>query len=347
MSLIAAFLLAGLPFHTELVRVDPATLLTNEGAGLAAPATLRPAPGAEDVRTTSVLRTARPFRDVLPSWNVDAAAGTGFVVELRVDATGAGDWSPWLHVGDWGDPSFAPPIASRAVAFPGGRIAVDVLEGERAFVAAQLRVRAFTRDAGGELVIRRLTLALRDETATVERAELPADRPLGRVLDVPARSQRTERPEIAGRICSPTSVAMVLAFRGVAASTSDVAARAHDPAHDLYGIWPRNVQTAWSFGVSGHVACFSDWAVVERSILAGTPLVVSLAAKEGELRGAPYASTPGHLIVLAGFDAQGDCVVVDPAASDPREARRTYARVDLERVWMLRGGTAYVLEARP
>ncbi|MGE3182339.1 MAG: N-acetylmuramoyl-L-alanine amidase-like domain-containing protein, partial [Phycisphaerae bacterium] len=53
-------------------------------------------------------------------------------------------------------------------------------------------------------------------------------------LDVPFFSQRTEKPEIAGRICSPTSVAMVMAYHGVTKPVAEVAAAAYDQAHDIY-----------------------------------------------------------------------------------------------------------------
>lgn len=353
MSLLAALALAGSPFYTEVRHVDLSQAVQDGSRGGPAaaarvetdPTRLRPGPGAEVVLTTPVQDGEHDFRDLLASWNVDAPAGTGFVVELRVDADGDGSWSRWMHLGDWGE--FAPPVAARATSCAGGRVAVDEFRGERAFRAAQVRLRARAREPGLELRVRRLTLCFSDRDRTVAPLAPPFARPWGRVIDVPARSQKTERPEIAGRICSPTSVAMVLAYRGVEVTTLDVAERAFDVAHDIYGNWPRNVQAAYSFGIPGYLARFGDWAHVERLVAEGTPLVLSIAVKPGQLANAPYESTPGHLVVLVGFDAEGHCVVNDPAVPDPGAARRTYRRDELETVWMRRGGTAYVLEARP
>lgn len=325
---LAMLLLGGLPFYAEVRHVEPK--LSDSAAPV----------------WTAALRGSHPFRELLPSWNVDAPAGTGFVVEVRVDAEGDGAWSAWMHIGDWGELEFAPALADRVVACTSGRVDVDVFRGERAFAAAELRLRAFRRADADPVLVKRLSACFSDR----ERAVTPLDplerRPLGIVLDVPMRSQKTERAGIAGRICSPTSLAMLLAYRGVPVTTLEVAERAYDAAHDLYGVWPRNVQTAYSFGVPGHIARFADWNAVERVIADGTPLVVSIAVKEGQLAGAPYATTAGHLIVLAGFDEEGNCVVNDPAVSDPASARRKYTRSDMEVVWMRRGGTAYVLEAR-
>ena len=43
------------------------------------------------------------------------------------------------------------------------------------------------------------------------------------------------------------------------------------------------------------------------------------------------------------FDAEGNVHVNDPAAADPAEGVVTYAREDMERVWLGKGGVAYVL----
>lgn len=325
---LALIVLGGLPFYAEVRHAEPSA----------------PEPTTEV--WTAAMRGSHPFRELLPSWNVEAPPGSGFVVELRVDAEGDGHFGPWMHIGDWGEREFAPALAERVVACPGGRVDVDVFRGERAFAAAELCVRTFRRDGAAPVLVKRLSFCFSDRERAVAALEPLERRPLGIVLDVPMRSQKTERAEIAGRICSPTSLAMLLEFRGVSAKTLEVAERAYDAAHDLYGVWPRNVQTAYSFGVSGYIARFADWNAVEHVIAAGTPLVVSIAVKEGQLAGAPYTSTAGHLIVLVGFDAEGNCVVNDPAVSDPFSARRKYTRSDMEVVWMRRGGTAYVMEAR-
>lgn len=177
----------------------------------------------------------------------------------------------------------------------------------------------------------------------------PADPPpegWQRRLPVPVRSQRVESSDLAGRICSPTSVAMVLAYRGVDRTTREVCERAWDPVHEIYGNWPRNVQAAYSFGVPGHVTRYASWSEVRREIARGQPLIASIRAEEGQLRGAPYRSTAGHLLVLVGFTREGDVLVNDPAAPGPDTVARVYARDDLEEVWLRRGGTAYVLLPR-
>lgn len=298
---------------------------------------LCPAEGGEAALASPVYERI-PFRELVASWNVASPPGAGFVVELRVGAAGGAPLSPWLEVGEWG----AVPERERATSCADGAIEVDLFRAERAFARFQLRVRAF---GAGELRVERLAACLSDVGAA--RAGEPASSgegvPAPLELALAPRSQRDEDPAIAGRICSPTSLAMVLAYHGVELPTAEVAARAYDPRHDLYGNWPRNVQAAFELGVAGYVTRFARWREVAAELAAGRPLVISIRAGEGELAGAPYERTGGHLLVLRGFDARGDCLVLDPAGPDRSGVARTYARADLERVWLAKGGVAYVL----
>jgi hypothetical protein len=272
-------------------------------------------------------------------------ADDAIAVELRVALDTADDWSPWLYVGDWGR---VPAAFERRTEFDGGKIDVDFFTSSATYERVQFRVTAFSGALSAETRLRRVALfpdARRAPAGRVARPAIAAEL-WQRRLPVPFRSQKAEPSALAPRICSPTSVAMVLAFRGVEQPTSDVASRLFDGAHDIYGNWTRAVQGAFTFGVPGYLARFQEWRSVERMIAQGQPLIISIAAKEGELPGAPYKTTGGHLLVLCGFDKNGDVEVNDPAAADAASGQRIYRRVDLDTVWMARGGTAYVLLPR-
>jgi hypothetical protein len=137
---------------------------------------------------------------------------------------------------------------------------------------------------------------------------------------------------------------MVMAYRGVEQPVNDVAERALDHDANIYGNWPNNVQAAYTFGVPGYLTRVNDWAEARRLLATGQPLIASIQADRGDLRGAPYRRTNGHLIVIRGLDENGDVLVNDPAASTPEDGIITYARQDMERVWLERtAGTTYVL----
>lgn len=296
------------------------------------------AASGEERTLTSDTLVFEPFDECLVSWNARHALRTGFGVEISVARAADGEFSPWMWLGEW-NVSLRP--AQLVQSFDDARIEVDTFTAKTPWRALRLRVRART-DGSAPLgfELDRLTCM-----PTLRAARGVFGAPAAAVPRIAAkfRSQRDEDASIASRICSPTSLAMVLEVHGVHAATAEVARRAFDPFHDLYGNWNRAIQTATSFGVTGRLERIASWKRAEELVRGGQPLILSIAAKPGELRGAPYASTSGHLLVLSGFDEHGDALVLDPAASDAKSGEATYARTDLENVWLKRGGTTYVL----
>jgi hypothetical protein len=94
------------------------------------------------------------------------------------------------------------------------------------------------------------------------------------------------------------------------------------------------------------VTRFSALSQVERWIEIGVPVVASLAWGPGELDNAPVRSTDGHLLVIVGFEPNGDPIVNDPAG-DPRRGQsvqRVYPRGQFESRWLgSSGGTVYLI----
>jgi hypothetical protein len=256
-----------------------------------------------------------------------------------------------MFVGGWGKV----PTAPRNTTCAGGRVDTDYFRGDRRFERAQLRVTALAEPSptSYQVLVQRLECCASDPDAKVPYLPVVSsgsntdwlDSPFSwkHRIEVPFRSQRSEAADIAGRICSPTSLGMMIAYRGVELPTARVAERAYDAENKIYGNWPRNVQAAYSLGVPGYLTRFTNWTDVQRSIAKEQPIIASIAAKEGELRGAPYKKTDGHLLVITGFDANGDVCVNDPAATDAKTGQTVYARADMQKVWLDRGGTAYVL----
>jgi hypothetical protein len=197
----------------------------------------------------------------------------------------------------------------------------------------------------------------------------------GKILSVPERSQfEIESPP--GRLCSPTSLAMVLEFHGVKISTPKVAAGVYDHAAKLYGNWPFNTAFAHRAsavvrasrplrfpsppravapasvptGLRGDGATLSSFvqharslADLEAEILAGRPAIASIRWQPGQLDGAPLPRSSGHLLVVKGFTQSGDVVVNDPAVS-PGQIERVYKRRQFHDAWLKRGsGIFYVI----
>lgn len=308
--------------------------------------------GQPAVYESPVIETDRLFNEALVSWNIDAPPHVGYVVELRAGRSRDDVWTPYLHVA--GDGGFGDERAP--VRCDNGYIDIDYFRSDTRFDRAQYRIRAVCNPVPNspsppqaKLRIARVDVTLSDTTrklTAVPGPEVPPSPPAAawqRRLPVPYRSQKVERREIRGHICSPTSVAMVMAYRGVERPTEQVSEVIYDPLYKIYGNWPRAVQGAYRFGVPGYLMRIGCWTELEQLIAAGQPVVMSIEAREGELHGAPYSQTDGHLLVVAGFDAGGNVLVNDPAAPTAEKGMLAYRRSELEKVWWeARGGTAYV-----
>lgn len=157
-------------------------------------------------------------------------------------------------------------------------------------------------------------------------------------LAVPRLSQYVGDP---GRgWCSPASLAMLLAYNSIAIDVGQAAAATYDQAYRGTGNWAFNVAYASSFGLRAFVAFLRDLAHARMFLAEGVPLALSLAWNKGELDDPPLPETDGHLVVLCGFDANGDPIVNDPAQPT---IRVTYPRAQFQRLWLGHGGITYVI----
>jgi len=299
-----------------------------------------PAHTEDAVYESPVIEPEIKFNEVVLSWNVDTPPGAGFGVELRVGRRFHDSWSPWLYLDGWGE---ALPSGEHVTKCDEGEIDVDFFRSEQRFDRLQYRIRAANSgDQATNLRVERVAACVSDTTGIPPAiawpgaaAEPPPREAWQRRLAVPFRTQATDDPHMKGRLCSPTSVAMMMAYRGVDRPPEEVARTCYDAPHDIYGNWPRAIQAGYSYGVPGYLDRFSDWDEIKHMIAAGQPLVMSIRAqKEGELTGAYYDATLGHLLVLTGFEDEDHVAVNDPAYRDPNDGRRTYLREDLD----FRGG---------
>jgi hypothetical protein len=123
----------------------------------------------------------------------------------------------------------------------------------------------------------------------------------------------------------------------------------YDHTYGGNGNWPFNTAYASSRGLDASVSRFESLGQVERRVVAGVPIVASIAWKEGELSGAPVPGSDGHLLVVRGFDLSGNVVVNDPAGCDDSRVRRAYnRREEFARAWASgsgsgSGGIAYLI----
>lgn len=303
--------------------------------------------------------------ELIPSW--EAVTTGDSVVKVAVRArTADGRTSSWDSMAEWTLDNPAVPrrsLASQADDL--GRVNVDTWVAAAPVTQWQVRVTLYRSRTSRPLV--RVDRVGAVASAIAPRGSTPTSTPgpaAGTVLDVPTYSQMTHSghyPQWGGggqAWCSPTSMAMVLGhyglqpgpFPAVAAGHVDpqvdhTARLVYDHAYRGTGNWAFNTAYASTLTTGdAYVTRLRDLREAEDFIAAGVPLVISLAFGARQLTGAPISASNGHLLVVVGFEADGDVVVNDPAGATNGAVRRVYDRDELEDVWInASGGTAYVI----
>jgi hypothetical protein len=168
----------------------------------------------------------------------------------------------------------------------------------------------------------------------------------GRVVPVPERAQGNyPRGNV---LCSPTSVSMlmkhystILKQPDLDRDVPDVEAAVYDPVYKGAGNWPFNTAFVGSFpGMRAYVSRFGSIRDLERWIEAGLPVICSVSFDL--VRGRPLSPTEsGHLVVLIGFEKDGDPIFNDPARKE--QVRYVYKRADFERGWAYSHRTVYIM----
>ncbi|MFC7727580.1 peptidase C39 family protein [Nocardioides sp. GCM10028917] len=300
---------------------------------------------------------------IIPSWEATTPGRTLVRVELRAqDATGR--TGTWDTVADWARTDR--PVPRRTYSGQTddlGRVSADTWFATTAVTAYQVRVSLMRPKGSSKAVSLERVGAVASADASAPRATSQPGPAAGTVLPVPTYSQMVHGghyPAWGGggeAWCSPTSLAMVLAYHGIAPTPTGITAGHADAVVDhtakmVYdngyrgtGNWAFNTAYAATLaGGDSYVTRMRDLREAEDHIVAGVPLIVSVAFGRNQLTGAPISASNGHLLVVVGFEADGDVVVNDPAGATNAAVRRVYDRAQFERLWIAAsGGTAYVV----
>ncbi|MGA1371684.1 MAG: C39 family peptidase [Pseudomonadales bacterium] len=169
---------------------------------------------------------------------------------------------------------------------------------------------------------------------------------------IPPLSQLDAAPDIARRICSPTSLAMLIGSlraqtgaavrHAVLEDWQALVAECRDPATGLYGLWPLAIGAAARRGFPGAVEVFESWRDPLAVLARGLPFVASIRFARDALPGAPLAETGGHQVVVAGINNE-HVLVFDPAAPSADSVARRYPAAAFTRAWLSQRGAAYIL----
>jgi hypothetical protein len=291
------------------------------------------------------------YTEAIASWN--ASTPTGSWVEVQFRAQYGTRWSKWYVLGIWAADYST--IHRHSVKLQGdtdGFVAVDtfVSSAKKATTDKfQLKLRLFSAANGAVPSVRNASVAYSTSAPKAASVSLGNSALWGApALAVPECSQMVYLD--GGEVwCSPTSTSMVLGYLNHDTGPCEPRVRAavdgvFDWIYDGHGNWPFNTAYASTFGYEGYVARFTSLSRAEEFIAAGVPVVMSIAWNKGDLTGADIDSTNGHLLVLVGFDAQGNPIVNDPASPSNAAVQHTYLRSEFEPLWLqASGGTVYLM----
>ncbi len=218
-------------------------------------------------------------------------------------------------------------------------VTVDVLRAKTPAQAYRFRL-----SLQGEMDIPDVFVALTDASAQYDEcsAILPAGkrkiavRPLSQMrLDVSVTDQM--------RLCSPTSLTMALNALGIKADPLQTASAVYDDRARIYGNWTINTAYAARCGLQAFVTRFQTLAQLQEFLTEKSLIAAPIAYQRGELTGAAIAQTPGHFVLLCGWE-NGKIRVADPAAETKREVIRFYDAAEFARAWLQRKrGVAYLV----
>jgi hypothetical protein len=291
------------------------------------------------------------YKEAIASWNATTPAGTWLEVQFR--AQYGTRWSKWYILGIWAADTGT--IARHSVRSQGdsdGFVAVDTFVSSNKKETTnkfQLKLRLFSADGVAAPSVQNASVAY--STEAPKAASVSAGNPANwnTLITVPGCSQMVY-PDGGEVWCSPTSTSMVLGRWGFMPGACKPRVRAavdgvFDWIYDGHGNWPFNTAYAAAQGFEGYVARFTSLARAEEFVKAGVPVVMSIAWNKGDLTGADIDSTNGHLLVLVGFDGQGNPIVNDPASpADGAPVQHTYRRSEFEPLWLqASGGTVYLI----
>jgi hypothetical protein len=302
------------------------------------------------------------FAYMVLSWNTDTPYGTSVKIETRVRVNGA--WSKWLLVCTWS--SGAEKASAMSSDQSGDNIAyVDTdtvtVKGQNGETADKYgyRLTLMTEDENVTPTVRLVTAAFKYRQEGREIKRIPGDISQDAIdaftgtLDVKPYSQMIRDPQFSSAICSAVSSCMILDYKGVHILPEMAAMGVLDTYYDGYGNWPFNVAFIASFGFESYIEYCAGLNDIKHELMMNNPVICSVRYKRDDsvdgnlpvLSAAPIDRTPGHIIVVVGYeiDEVGKTYVIvnDPAAENDAGVRRRYDEKQFMAAWGASNMVAY------
>ncbi len=290
-----------------------------------------------------------PFTQLIFSWNAQRPVQGKFVFWGRVRNARTKRWGDWHRMVDWGSDRQITHCSVRPKGSSYNYVRLEAPQGEKAD-AFRIKVEG----VGGAVLqdFSQLNVCLSNlSDFAIEKMATVHALPSVKVNGVPAYSQMEVDSPDAARICSPTSMSMLLGYL----NKNDVDPRecaryTYDPGLDTFGSWPFNVAhayTACDTPRNFYVRRLPSFVNLHSFLAKGVPVVASI---RGQLRGMPAGHTysQGHLLVVVGWDKKNKRVLChDPAFPMSSQVPNSYDATDFVRAWERSRRLSYLAEPTP
>jgi hypothetical protein len=264
------------------------------------------------------------FDQLILSWNGIKPEVGHYRVSVAVQ-TASGGWSPWYHYADWGKKKQQTFMqkSNHGINHLYVRLEIPQQKKARGF---RVKIEAYNKAPHVNITSIQVTTCVKEALVTESQAPYLKNLKPIRPLRVPPRSQMIETFDDHRRICSPTSLSMVVSYwTKENICPPEFAYFVYDKGLETYGSWPFNVAHVFSH-TNGEMQCHvtrgNSFMDIYDELQAGRPVCVSI---RGPLKGQAEAYQYGHLIVITGVHPQKNVICVnDPAFKTDKEVPHIY-----------------------
>lgn len=281
------------------------------------------------------------FTQLIFSWNAlrPKRGYLSFYVQVH---TYGGGWSEFYHMLDWGNgvqKSYLHKHDNKPSFY---HVRLE-MHGDKLADAFRIKIKA---NEGAVLAdLRLLSVSISDFSKFKPEYHRKINYKSVFINNVPKISQFAINHEDSPRICSPTSITMLLGY--LSKKEFDpirVAKGSFDDGLSVYGSWPFNVAHAFELfpEYNFRVVRLKSFRDIYLSLKRGLPVVVSI---RGPINGGAKPYDSGHLIIVIGWDNKKHSVIVhDPAFETDYQVFKKYHIKDFLKAWEKSNRLAYVVE---
>ena len=92
------------------------------------------------------------------------------------------------------------------------------------------------------------------------------------------------------------------------------------------------------YGFDGYVRHFRSFEDVKECIDKKNPVIACICVNKNDIAEDPQYETDGHVIVILGFDENGDILCADGGFRKEEDGILSYKREEFEKIWFVNGG---------